>query len=165
MRQCRYRHPHLYFYPRSPCGERRGDGKAYVGNSLFLSTLSLRRATHAAVLCRGPRHHFYPRSPCGERPGAQQTTVVSQSISIHALLAESDAIYLAMSGTTFQFLSTLSLRRATSACWRGCLSRCNFYPRSPCGERHTKGNGLSYYFRISIHALLAESDNHFCRRV
>ena len=33
-----------------------------------------------------------------------------------------------------------------------------FYPRSPCGERHTKGNNLSYYFRISIHALLAESD-------
>ena len=34
----------------------------------------------------------------------------------------------------------------------------NFYPRSPCGERlggHQKQDGI---FRISIHALLAESD-------
>ena len=33
---------------------------------------------------------FYPRSPCGERPVAASTSDVSESISIHALLAESD---------------------------------------------------------------------------
>ena len=34
----------------------------------------------------------------------------------------------------------------------------NFYPRSPCGERHGHGGLLVYWCVISIHALLAESD-------
>ena len=34
---------------------------------LFLSTLSLRRATVAPVLAVGRAGYFYPRSPCGER--------------------------------------------------------------------------------------------------
>ena len=33
---------------------------------------------------------FYPRSPCGERPYHEKTTADCFSISIHALLAESD---------------------------------------------------------------------------
>jgi len=34
-----------HFYPRSPCGERLKNSPALLGNSQFLSTLSLRRAT------------------------------------------------------------------------------------------------------------------------
>ena len=34
----------------------------------------------------------------------------------------------------------------------------NFYPRSPCGERHFSGTAWVQEFSISIHALLAESD-------
>ena len=34
----------------------------------------------------------------------------------------------------------------------------NFYPRSPCGERHNINNSVSTADKISIHALLAESD-------
>ena len=34
---------------------------------LFLSTLSLRRATHAPLRHRQQARYFYPRSPCGER--------------------------------------------------------------------------------------------------
>ena len=34
---------------------------------------------------------FYPRSPCGERRQGQQGFVERCAISIHALLAESDA--------------------------------------------------------------------------
>ena len=34
---------------------------------VFLSTLSLRRATVAPVLAVGRAGYFYPRSPCGER--------------------------------------------------------------------------------------------------
>ena len=64
----------------------------------------------------------------------QCNTVVK--ISIHALLAESD-----------------------SACSRGCWLRCNFYPRSPCGERHPAPVPRRPDADISIHALLAESDN------
>ena len=56
------------------------------------------------------------------------------SISIHALLAESDVINLAAI-QSYIFLSTLSLRRATTHFWK-------------------EGAEID----ISIHALLAESD-------
>ena len=123
------------FYPRSPCGERRA--------SFGLIT---------------PREYFYPRSPCGERPRGHRGWHHPK-----------------------RFLSTLSLRRATGICtglWHAlqnfyprspcgerpgpgvgqCPPHHDFYPRSPCGERpgrHQKQYGV---FRISIHALLAESD-------
>ena len=58
-------------------------------------------------------------------------------ISIHALLAESDAVCVAVQSPASQFLSTLSLRRATSRKYPVILGR-----------------------GISIHALLAESDYH-----
>ena len=35
----------LDFYPRSPCGERRGSVAGNWRHAIFLSTLSLRRAT------------------------------------------------------------------------------------------------------------------------
>ena len=101
--------------------------------------------------------NFYPRSPCGERPYMEDNQSEPQSISIHALLAESDC---GCSGrcryweyfyprspcgerrepTAFRtphhrFLSTLSLRRATALVWCSCGGACDFYPRSPCGER------------------------------
>ena len=81
------------FYPRSPCGERREKNQVALQYSRFLSTLSLRRATGAPV----------DRMP-------------SSSISIHALLAESDLLILPSRFTRLAFLSTLSLRRATSQC-------------------------------------------------
>ena len=56
-------------------------------------------------------------------------------ISIHALLAESDVNEIPYQRQIDQFLSTLSLRRATKliACQSG--PPLDFYPRSPCGER------------------------------
>ena len=132
------------FYPRSPCGERRG-AAGLMGNlyaisihallaesdfftlypmrfhSAFLSTLSLRRATEI-----------------GNRLTRQA------GISIHALLAESDMPVIRTLATILLFLSTLSLRRATIL-----------------------GGGFIAHTRISIHALLAESDSlafvHFHR--
>ena len=78
----------------------------------FLSTLSLRRATHPEP--------------------AKQT---QRLISIHALLAESDVLVWCFCGGVFAFLSTLSLRRATFHAKPGKRQSSNFYPRSPCGER------------------------------
>ena len=103
---------------------------------LFLSTLSLRRATVNE-----------------DRYGYQYWR-----ISIHALLAESDRDEKVKYTSTGLFLSTLSLRRATSIIDIINNVIDNFYPRSPCGERR-----LSYFYiikitGISIHALLAESD-------
>ena len=82
--------PSHYFYPRSPCGERLVDTLILTGSMLFLSTLSLRRATN-----RGTYH------------------IKRYEISIHALLAESDMTQRRKKLGKIRFLSTLSLRRAT----------------------------------------------------
>ena len=125
---------------------------------VFLSTLSLRRATGRAgrpparlpdfyprspcgerhrrrCCCNPTTGYFYPRSPCGERP--QQTCYERDCprISIHALLAESDIARDIVLPYILLFLSTLSLRRATLHCNTPITLRHYFYPRSPCGER------------------------------
>ena len=79
-------------------------------------------------------------------------------ISIHALLAESDRQPMSASADSVAFLSTLSLRRATTGTTLAKKPQSDFYPRSPCGERpyvFAAGNKAG---AISIHALLAESD-------
>ena len=101
----------------------------------FLSTLSLRRAT--VCVCE---------------------LVWGVSISIHALLAESDRLSIAFKSIICLFLSTLSLRRATLLQDSVWVQGRNFYPRSPCGERQTAICRPARPTPISIHALLAESD-------
>ena len=149
------------------------------GNTIFLSTLSLRRATEQSA-----SYNAY------------------LEISIHALLAESDHTWKKINPNPKVFLSTLSLRRATAAdisasreasiSIHALLAESdsssagrlqivyNFYPRSPCGERHTTTITICIASKflstlslrratickcqiipikqISIHALLAESD-------
>ena len=104
----------------------------------FLSTLSLRRATLQAPPPRRPQRHFYPRSPCGERRCKHRHHAGHSGISIHALLAESDKELKQEAGIIQQFLSTLSLRRATNNHGDHIFGQKNFYPRSPCGERLTR---------------------------
>ena len=89
--------------------------------------------------------YFYPRSPCGERP--RETTSIKPifSISIHALLAESDMIHPHLCDVKLRFLSTLSLRRATFLPHLSMAQVCYFYPRSPCGERLK----IRFLFRLS----------------
>ena len=79
----------------------------------FLSTLSLRRATPPSPPKARVLKNFYPRSPCGERRQTKQACRAKISISIHALLAESDRLARALRAAKHKFLSTLSLRRAT----------------------------------------------------
>ena len=127
----------LYFYPRSPCGERqeKNNGHDTASNIsihallaesdlcpsfmpsqilLFLSTLSLRRATCGHFTGVSAYRYFYPRSPCGERQPWGPRPQPPKAISIHALLAESDKPIPRIAKSIFKFLSTLSLRRATS---------------------------------------------------
>ena len=59
---------------------------------LFLSTLSLRRATTNQTNTKTHQGDFYPRSPCGERPTGRILRAKLRPISIHALLAESDML-------------------------------------------------------------------------
>ena len=169
-----------YFYPRSPCGERRKPCRTKHSTNPFLSTLSLRRATAQIAPFFRNNRNFYPRSPCGERRKIKDFVYLYNFISIHALLAESDGILVFCGPQGSGFLSTLSLRRATPPCVTSFNGKEYFYPRSPCGERHfcytstftiltflstlslrrataaIRRAVLSYY--ISIHALLAESD-------
>ena len=79
------------FYPRSPCGERPITITITCTVWKFLSTLSLRRATaiHNAKIDK--HDDFYPRSPCGERRRCRAALSATLTISIHALLAESDS--------------------------------------------------------------------------
>ena len=168
------------FYPRSPCGERpthkilraklspisihallaESDAMQIiivVVHALFLSTLSLRRATHlfassgvdfsisihallaesdnTSIAGRTTSNDFYPRSPCGERPSCSLRYWSRAIISIHALLAESDHGLYSLVTIIPSFLSTLSLRRATQKAMNMPRYAVHFYPRSPCGER------------------------------
>ena len=81
--------------------------------NIFLSTLSLRRATFLAGTAHSGPFDFYPRSPCGERLNKKAAMGKPTLISIHALLAESDTAFQKLMAALLQFLSTLSLRRAT----------------------------------------------------
>ena len=150
------------------------------GLLIFLSTLSLRRATCTAFNGSAFFIHFYPRSPCGERLFNSPISPISHNISIHALLAESDPFLL-----TARFLNSISIhallaesdhkmagaghsaqsyfyprspcgeRLKPGSIWHKAKY---FYPRSPCGERHTGKHLKIIQIDISIHALLAESD-------
>ena len=126
--------------------------------SRFLSTLSLRRATTPLTSRITRRQYFYPRSPCGERPSRRYLAILGNAISIHALLAESDAVMDNIVFVPGEFLSTLSLRRATSRTESITTEVSHFYPRSPCGERRDVIAVMTDAQSISIHALLAESD-------
>ena len=85
-------------------------------------------------------------------------SLLCKSISIHALLAESDAFLFGFFLNFSKFLSTLSLRRATPQQRISARRVRYFYPRSPCGERLVDTQNLCVCVIISIHALLAESD-------
>ena len=103
-------------------------------NAVFLSTLSLRRATDGDDLYTLPLTHFYPRSPCGERLLDTMQIVIIVMISIHALLAESDRTGLTCGGGRIISIHALLAESDYLHCMlhaRGLY----FYPRSPCGER------------------------------
>ena len=84
------------------------------------------------------RENFYPRSPCGERLDKQIAQLTEQA-----------------------FLSTLSLRRATTqmqAAFKGPEISIHALLAESDGHTHYMG----VYEQISIHALLAESDSSAC---
>ena len=123
------------FYPRSPCGERPiGLPSAILSNG-FLSTLSLRRATVYLALIRYLINISIHALLAESDIDMDSNFGGNDYISIHALLAESDNILCVVSIQVWGFLSTLSLRRATSMLISLCCGCFDFYPRSPCGER------------------------------
>ena len=102
---------------------------------IFLSTLSLRRATRGLTLLYSIVGNFYPRSPCGERPQHASNILPDQHFYPRSPCGE----------------------RRFSLCGP-CGRQPHFYPRSPCGERPIGPQVVADCVGISIHALLAESD-------
>ena len=102
---------------------------------IFLSTLSLRRATAKYALLLLTYHHFYPRSPCGERRIHYDNYNLHCVISIHALLAESDFIVGDVMGKALAISIHALLAESDSGRTFGGQEYQYFYPRSPCGER------------------------------
>ena len=131
--------------------------------------------------------HFYPRSPCGERRVHYDNYNLHCVISIHALLAESDppvrdiiqweGIFLstlslrratthksAKSNKAHEFLSTLSLRRATFYFEKTAIIK-RFLSTLSLRRATFFARCLCWGLNISIHALLAESDGLFNGKV
>ena len=80
-------------------------------------------------------HDFYPRSPCGERRYSSAGCSGSSYFYPRSPCGER----LSIPGPTAQ-------------------EKIYFYPRSPCGERQQTAEKHRPALKISIHALLAESD-------
>ena len=78
--------------------------------------------------------NFYPRSPCGERLVNGGGLLSFFDISIHALLAESDA-----AGRFCYLDNIISIHALLAESDTGNIGWAvmvpHFYPRSPCGER------------------------------
>ena len=140
----------------------------FADTMLFLSTLSLRRATAEKSQVDTTRtisiHALLAESDAGSLAEvAKYATFLStlslrratgwtlqnhqdtSPISIHALLAESDETIPGRTRNAKKFLSTLSLRRATDSSLHSSASCSNFYPRSPCGERRCDALGVPYW--------------------
>ena len=129
-------HINGYFYPRSPCGERR--------IMMMQPTISLGISIHALRVesdgfggrGRFRGWNFYPRSPCGERRIEAEYINSTMEISIHALRVESDSCQ-------FQYsrVGKISIHALRVESDDQCTSQTRlcgyFYPRSPCGERQT----------------------------
>ena len=146
----------------------------------FLSTLSLRRATRRSVkLFR--QNYISIHALLAESDIPYISVLVNTFlISIHALLAESDSAFdvLAVSALLISIHALLAESDLLSLLCD--LLHDDFYPRSPCGERHDTSSLMQCQvkflstlslrratriepfqvpgYTISIHALLAESD-------
>ena len=132
----RQRGPDGHFYPRSPCGERPPAGKVRPWAS-HISIHALLAESDGLLTHNGHPQYISIHALLAESDNRGWcNTMAARRISIHALLAESDRHWQMGHSLTRQFLSTLSLRRATFAALYDILK----------------------LFPISIHALLAESD-------
>ena len=169
----------LHFYPRSPCGERLNKRCKFSWDNRFLSTLSLRRATHHNYN-RNPYKLFLSTLSLRRATQTRADGPGSCPISIHALLAESDFIQNDNISVWAHFYPRSPCGERPGGQRPAGPDRQDFYPRSPCGERPTRTPDLttigqflstlslrratwltsfpSSPTRISIHALLAESD-------
>mgnify|MGYP001859717290 CR=1 FL=1 len=105
-------HEYIYFYPRSPRGERRKIVQSFLFVLRFLSTLPARGATPTTWASPQARCGFLSTLPARGATHRAAEYAVRYPISIHAPREGSDGVIRAVH-----------------------LDRPDFYPRSPRGER------------------------------
>ena len=125
----------VYFYPRSPCGER---------------PINVQRPT--------AENNFYPRSPCGERPGVLYCHLIPSSDFYPRSPCGERRGHNFRGWVCQGFLSTLSLRRATGG-MNNHVKTYRFLSTLSLRRATIRMNWLRTAGVISIHALLAESDS------
>ena len=160
----------LYFYPRSPRGERPGSAAVSSGSCRFLSTLPARGATAVLPARRGERNisihapregsdlrrppalrplsYFYPRSPRGERLRA---VGLARLISTFLSTLPARGATQSQIGELRQKQISIHAPREGSDGDRPAQRRGlhHFYPRSPRGERRGgqgKTQGGNYFY-------------------
>ena len=100
---------------------------------LFLSTLSLRRATGCRLLPEWG-HWISIHALLAESDALKTIKALFDTISIHALLAESDTqMQAAFKGPEISIHALLAESDVVNVA--SILNQVYFYPRSPCGER------------------------------
>ena len=147
----------VYFYPRSPCGER-PQIFYRVGIAIDISIHALLAESDCGLpTIKCPETTISIHALLAESDPQQCSFDQRFVISIHALLAESDRAFQNFPTVNREFLSTLSLRRATARSPQ--LSSATLFLSTLSLRRATRGAANCYLDNIiSIHALLAESD-------
>ena len=130
----------------------------------FLSTLSLRRATFIgqplSVRINVSIHALLAESDRQPRAQADRPPPFLSTLSLRrATLSNNSRHYIYL-----RFLSTLSLRRATSVLWM-VLNRLSFLSTLSLRRATIHYDNYNLHCVVSIHALLAESDNRYGRPI
>ena len=125
----------------------------------FLSTLSLRRATAYTMTTTICIVSFLSTLSLRRATSKKYFSALYCKISIHALLAESDIRNAEAVSKYMIFLSTLSLRRATSQSSAKSTPEGAFLSTLSLRRATRYVSHMGSFAKISIHALLAESDH------
>ena len=121
----------------------------------------LAESDRGGTACRSTGPNFNPRSPCGERPIRATSSFTFASFqSTLSLRRATGSLSITQTGA-FLFQSTLSLRRATGLLGHR-LGRLRISIHALLAESDGRNLGMAQLPRpISIHALLAESDSKY----
>ena len=151
----------LNFYPRSPCGERQSASRCQSRTGLFLSTLSLRRATIISIVLSIQPTKFLSTLSLRRATHYDNYNLHCVEISIHALLAESDV--LGLLGWLRTLISIHALLAESDTARRRVQGHHTISIHALLAESDISDAPSSAPYAISIHALLAESDFLFHR--
>ena len=167
------------FYPRSPCGERLPQTEQ-TPPPFWISIHALLAESDSVTTSFQGGFAISIHALLAESDGRLVYQLLVIGISIHALLAESDHWYHISKNAAMDFYPRSPCGERRKCAVSSAMSN-DFYPRSPCGERRRMEHSSTCTRRflstlslrratarlcwnrsrtpkISIHALLAESD-------